>query len=158
MLKALAIAATAPTSAPASAHRGHQHDGLAAPAAAIDTNALAEISESYNAHVAPIFQAKCGDCHGSDTHYPWYYRLPGARQLIDADIHEAKVHLDISHGFPFSGHGTPLEDIREISRITQDNSMPPARYWLLHPGARLSSEEKSAIAVWAATAESLLTK
>ena len=180
----IAIALTVLTSAIASAHRGQKHpetpatsaapgtarsgaapsaadkSSPAAPAAAaaIDTQALAEVSESYDAKVAPIFESKCGDCHGSSTHYPWYYRLPGARQLIDRDVAEAKEHLDISHGFPFTGHGTPLEDIREISRITQDDSMPPVRYWLLHPGARLTPQEKSTISAWTSTAERQLTE
>jgi len=61
------------------------------------------INESYLATVKPVFRKSCFDCHSSNTNYPWYSNLPGAKQLIQNDIAEAKEHLDMSKDFPFQG-------------------------------------------------------
>lgn len=48
------------------------------------------INQEYLKTVKPIFQKSCFDCHGNTTVYPWYYKVPGVKQLIDNDIDEVK--------------------------------------------------------------------
>ena len=60
-----------------------------------------KINQAYLKIVKPIFKKSCFDCHGNSTVYPWYYKIPGIKQLIDSDIREAKRHLDFSKDFPF---------------------------------------------------------
>ena len=38
------------------------------------------------AKVAPIFEAKCWNCHSSETEFPFYARLPLAAAVIQKDI------------------------------------------------------------------------
>lgn len=141
---------------PAYAHKGHHHH-------AEDTKGEKSIPEnpadplqqklklvgvSYADKVKPIFQKSCFDCHSDHPAYPWYYRLPGVKHLIDSDIDESKEHLNLTNGFPFAGHGTPDEDLQAIADAVQDGSMPPFRYRIMHPKNRLTDEDRAAILGW----------
>lgn len=110
---------------------------------------LAEINAAYLQSVKPIFKVSCFNCHSSQTEYPWYAKLPGAKQLIESDIRESKEHLDITNDFPFGGHGDgPADDLQAIRDAVINSDMPPFRYWIMHPSSRLNSEEKKAVTDW----------
>ena len=112
------------------------------------TKQLGEINELYEKTVKPIFKVKCLDCHGSGNKKPWYYRVPGVRQLMDSDIDEAREHLDMSNGFPFSGHGSPQKDLEEIKEVISENSMPPWQYVAIHWESYLSTGERKMVLEW----------
>ncbi len=99
-------------------------------------------------NLQPLFQRACFDCHTDQTTFPWYYKLPLVKGLIDEDIKEARKHLDMSKGFPFLGHGTPLEDLNAIKEVLEKGEMPPFKYKMLHWNAGFSSEEIDSINVW----------
>ena len=113
-----------------------------------DHKTINQINESYRKTIKPIFQKSCFDCHSSKTNFPWYYKIPGIKQLIDHDIFEAKVHLDMDNDFPFKGHGTNLEDLKAIGDSIKEGSMPPFRYRILHRDTVLNQEEKRQIREW----------
>lgn len=106
------------------------------------------INSEYLKSVKPIFEKKCFDCHGNTTKYPWYYKVPGVKQMIDYDVKEAKKHLDMSKDFPFISHVTPLKDLKSIKEVTEEGDMPPLRYVLGHWDSRLSESEKQSILTW----------
>ncbi len=95
-----------------------------------------------------LFQRACYDCHSSQTNYPWYYKLPFIKGLIDDDINEARKHLDLSDGFPFAGHGLPAEDLDAIKKVLEEGDMPPFKYKMLHWGAGFSPEEIDSVTTW----------
>ncbi|MBK8204899.1 MAG: heme-binding domain-containing protein, partial [Bdellovibrionales bacterium] len=110
--KFLMIAVVAFIPGDAFAHKNHHHsEPPQAPTPQSQEALLGRINELYKFNVKQIFQKKCFDCHSQNTQYPWYYKIPGAKQLIDGDIEEAKEHLDFSNDFPFGGHGAPSEDL-----------------------------------------------
>lgn len=94
------------------------------------------------------FERACFDCHTSGTNYPWYYKLPIVKGIIDADIKEAKTHMNMSDGFPFGGHGKPVDDLVAIREVIEDGTMPPLSYRLMHWDAKPSSEESDLILAW----------
>lgn len=106
------------------------------------------INSEYVKSVKTIFEKKCFDCHGNTTQYPWYYKVPGIKQMIDYDVKEAKKHLDMSKNFPFISHTTPLKDLKSIKEVTEEGDMPPLRYVLGHWNSRLSESEKQSILTW----------
>lgn len=134
----------------ASAHNGHHHSAEAEQPAVKSgpEAAFAEINRGYEEKIKPLFAKSCFDCHSQDVHYPWYYKIPGARQLIDNDIAEAREHLDFTGGFPFKGHGEPVEDLEAIRDAVKDGSMPPFRYRLMHSGATLNEQDRQVILQW----------
>lgn len=118
-------------------------------------NRYKSINSEYLKSVKPIFEKKCFDCHANTTQYPWYYKVPGIKQMIDYDIKEAKKHLDMGKNFPFISHETPLKDLESIKKVSIDGDMPPLRYILGHWDSRLNKSEKQTIIQW--SDESILT-
>lgn len=134
------------------AHQGHHHHEevpLTHSEEEVRATKLKIIGDSYRARVKPIFQKSCFDCHSNQAAYPWYYKIPGAKQLIDSDIKESKEHIDLSNDFPFKGHGTPDEDLKAIVDEVEKNDMPPFRYRIMHPSNKLSDQDKKTIINWA---------
>ena len=107
-----------------------------------------EINKSYITLVKPAFQRACFDCHGNTTYYPWYYKIPGIKQLIDNDIKTAKKHLDFSGDFPFKSHDSPKNDLLAISKALKNQTMPPFNYSLMHGEVDFSDKEKIIIQSW----------
>lgn len=133
------------------AHQGEKHpEGQASSATQYEN--LHELHEAinfdYKKSVKAIFKTKCFDCHSSQTKYPSYYSLPIIKGFIDDDISEAKKHLDMSHDFPFHGHGNPKEDLEALRETVKKNAMPPVRYKILHWGAGLTEEDSRIILKW----------
>lgn len=134
-----------------SAHNGEHHGhGEKKPEVVSDSEEqiLGKINEEYISQVKPIFQTSCMNCHSANTNYPWYHVIPGAKQLIDYDVRESKVHLDMSNDFPFGGHGTPTEDLEAIRKAIDEKTMPPLRYRALHWSSALKPEEIKTVHAW----------
>ncbi|MFT6632237.1 MAG: mono/diheme cytochrome c family protein [Bacteriovoracaceae bacterium] len=107
-----------------------------------------KINEQYIKSVKPVFKNSCFDCHGDKTNYPWYYKLPGVKQLIDHDVKEAKKHLDFSKDFPFVSHDTPVKDLDAIGKAVRNATMPPFRYRILHGDSELTEDEVKEVEKW----------
>ena len=125
---------------------------------ASDSATLAKIDSDYQKYIMPIFKKACFNCHSSKTKYPWYYKLPIAKGIIDADIKEAKKHLEMGDSFPFAGHGGPYEDLKAIKNSIDEGTMPPFKYQIMHWKSFLGPEEKKAITQWAKDGMDLLEK
>lgn len=111
---------------------------------------LSIVNELYLIDIKPIFEMKCLPCHGatSESNLPWYYPIPGAKQLIDEDIAEAQKHVDMSNDFPFGGHGDAAADLNAIKKSIDEGDMPPFRYRLMHWGSAINSNDKEKIFRW----------
>ena len=114
----------------------------------LDRAALEEINHVYQKKVRPIFKKACFNCHTSKTKFPWYYKLPFVKGQIDADIKEAKKHLEMGDSFPFGGHGNPYDDLDAIETSIKEGTMPPLKYQIMHWDAFISKEDKKAILQW----------
>ena len=138
-------------------HGGEDHSKKKSPEVAHDSigfdskeveEVYKKINTSYLKKIKPIFKKSCFDCHSSQTTYPWYYKVPGVKQLIDSDIKEAKSHLDFSNDYPFISHDTPENDLKSIEKSVSKKTMPPKRYLWMHNNAKLSQKEVEEIKKW----------
>jgi hypothetical protein len=116
---------------------------------------LDAVKRQYESQVKPILERKCFDCHGNQTKFPWYYKIPGIKQLIEHDIKEAHEHCDMSDGFPFTMHGKLSRDLDGFLEEIEEGTMPPFRYRLVHRGANISKPEREIIEQWARAARHL---
>jgi len=119
-------------------------------------NKYKKINEEYLENIKPIFEAKCFNCHSSTTNYPFYYKIPGVKNMIDKDIKEAKKHIDFSKDFPFISHETPINDLKSLNKIGQKGGMPPLRYIVTHWDSKLSKKDKESMIEWTKNAIELL--
>lgn len=124
----------------------------------IKKQTLEAINQDYLKEVKPIFESKCFDCHSSMTKYPWYYKLPIVKSMIDHDIKEANSHIDMSNDFPFISHDTPINDLKSIKESVKKGHMPPLRYIIAHWDARLSEKDVEDIVMWSETSIRRLEK
>lgn len=108
----------------------------------------ADINQQYLVKVKAIFKRSCFDCHSSQNNYPWYYKIPGIKGMIDNDIAQAKKHLDLTHDFPFKGHDTALNDFSAILNVLAKKTMPPFGYRLMHKIAKLEQSDIKLIKEW----------
>ncbi len=111
-------------------------------------NKYMKINDNYTKNIKPIFEAKCFNCHSNATNYPFYYKIPGIKTMIDEDIKEAKKHIDFTDDFPFISHETPINDLKSLKKIALEGGMPPLKYILVHWDSKLNEDDKKAILKW----------
>ncbi len=140
------------------AHEHHQHHELPSPSTNQEKEHLQQVNEKYLEKVKLIFQKSCFNCHSNQTVYPWYSKMPGAKQLINSDITEAKKHIDMTNDFPFKGHGTPKEDLEAIAKAVTEKTMPPFRYKIMHWQSGLTKQERENVLEWTRNSLNLLSQ
>ena len=89
-----------------------------------------------------LAQRACYDCHSNETVWPWYSNIAPISWLIAHDVDEGRQVLNFSD---WTGSSRSGEGRGEIPEVIQENQMPPPYYVLLHPTARLTSQEKQTL-------------
>ncbi len=117
---------------------------------------IKQIRSRYQKEIEPIFKAKCFDCHGEMQSNPWYANLPGVKQLIERDIHDAKKHLDMSEGFPFISHSSMERNFEAFIEVMEEEEMPPFLYVLMHKESTIKLDERKKIIQWSVDSLNLL--
>ncbi len=86
---------------------------------------------------AAIAERSCVACHGNTTDWPWYSHVAPMSWLVTTDVAEGRDELNFSTWDRDAGEADDaVEEILE-------GAMPPLRYVLMHPGARLTDEERA---------------
>jgi len=83
------------------------------------------------------FMKVCGDCHSNETKWPWYSNFAAASWMVTLDVEEGRGHFNVSEWDPQNNMGG------WIAKQVELGEMPPAKYLLAHPEARLTDEEKT---------------
>lgn len=84
-----------------------------------------------------LAQRACFDCHSNQTVWPWYSQIAPISWLIYRDVTQGREHIN------FSDWNRPEhQHVDEFQEVFEEHSMPPVLYLLLHPSARLSSDER----------------
>jgi mono/diheme cytochrome c family protein len=87
-----------------------------------------------------LAQRACFDCHSNETIWPWYSNIAPVSWLLYNDAMKGRTMMNFSdwnRGYQPS--------IDEIIAVIQGGQMPPMKYLLMHPDARLSATEKLAL-------------
>ncbi len=140
-------------------HEGEEHLPVhthEAKSASITETSLHSMQSSFSQSVAPIFEAKCYACHSTKTDLPWYYKLPGVRQLIDSDVDEARTHMEMSKGFPFTSRHAIEEDFNDLRDVVEEGKMPPHLYVFMHAASKLTEDDKKTILDWIDSSKMIL--
>lgn len=87
-----------------------------------------------------LVRKACFDCHSNETRWPWYGTVAPASWLLRHDVLEGRRHLN------FSEWHRPQKEADEAAEAVRAEAMPPWFYRPLHPEARLSPDEKEALA------------
>ena len=92
----------------------------------------------------------CNDCHSNLIVWPWYTNVAPASWLIASDVRRGRAELN------FSEWGTyPIKKQQELLKETceeaSERKMPVAAYTLLHPSAKFTDGDITAVCAWTRT-------
>ncbi len=111
-----------------------------------------DISKKYNvpADVQAILKVACLDCHSNKTEYPWYSNIQPVAWWMNDHVNEGKRELNFS---TFLSRKIAIQNKKfgEIAEQVEEGEMPLPSYTYLgmHPEAKLSAEQKTALIHWA---------
>ncbi len=98
--------------------------------------------------VKSVLRQKCGDCHSSQTRWPWYARFAPASWLVEHDITEAREQMDLSRW-----ESLPDEEIlllrAVIAGVARAGVMPPSQYRFDHGDAAVTGADVKLLLAWA---------
>jgi len=96
--------------------------------------------------VAALLHAACYDCHSDETKWPWYSHVAPASWLVVSDVNEGRRHMNLSE-WPKDPERA-AKKMERMSEEIEDNDMPPGKYTLMHPEARLTTDQRKQLMQW----------
>ncbi len=98
--------------------------------------------------IAALLHSACYDCHSCETKWPWYSRIAPVSWLVVSDVNDGRERLNFSD-WPRALPERAAKRLERISEEVDDKEMPPAKYTLLHPEARLTAGQREQLIHWA---------
>lgn len=89
-------------------------------------------------HTRELAVRACFDCHSNETVWPWYSNIAPMSWLLQRDVNQGRDELNFSEW-------DREQDGDDAAETVEDGSMPPRRYLLAHPDARLNDAELAAL-------------
>jgi hypothetical protein len=86
-----------------------------------------------------LAETSCSACHSNETDWPPYAYVAPMSWLVRKDVEDGRHELNFSQ---WDERG----DAGDAADAVADGSMPPGRYTLMRPSARLSDAERSELA------------
>jgi mono/diheme cytochrome c family protein len=77
----------------------------------------------------------CFDCHSNETHWPWYANVAPMSWVVQRDVDAARSVVN------FSEFHIPYDLASYSGLSVRSGGMPPTKYTVAHPEARLTDEE-----------------
>jgi len=111
-----------------------------------------DVSTKYKVpeDVSQILRVACNDCHSNKTNYPWYSQIQPVAWWLNDHVTEGKEHLNFSNftQLPIAVQNHKFEEVIEV---IDENEMPLESYTYLglHPEAKLTEDQKTALKTWA---------
>jgi heme-binding protein len=113
-----------------------------------DPNASFEALAKPSPEIAAGLKRACSDCHSHETVWPWYSRIAPVSWIVAQDVRDGRAHLNFSNWNQPAAEAVGEAEqpgLPEMCEEVRSGEMPPRSYRLLHPQARLSQPEISAI-------------
>jgi hypothetical protein len=111
------------------------------------TNPPATRGLSAPSTVAETLRRACYDCHSNETRWPWYSRVAPISWMVARDVRRGRQEINFSDWSSYYP-ATKRRKLRWMDRALRREAMPPLRYRLFHPSARLSDEDLAALERW----------
>jgi hypothetical protein len=99
------------------------------------------------ASVVDVFGHTCINCHSEKTIWPWYSNVAPVSWLVESDVKHAREHLNLSRWDRLEAADRRLL-LTAIATVIENHEMPPHRYVVLHPEAKLSADDAIRVIEW----------
>ena len=104
------------------------------------------------ARVSSIVGEKCMACHTRGYDLPFYAKVPGIKEIIEKDYRDGFRSMDLNTELVQNKSKVAGETVlAKMEWVVQNDSMPPAKFALVHWGSRLSDQDKKLILDWVAS-------
>jgi hypothetical protein len=90
--------------------------------------------------VAAIIGRACRDCHTNQTVWPWYSSISPMSWMVASDVSRGRAHLNFSQWNIYSLEMSQVR-LKEVCGEVKAGKMPLPHYALLHPEAKLGSQD-----------------
>jgi len=111
------------------------------------------IRENVPKNIAKIFKTSCYNCHSNQTDYAWYDNIAPLSWYVDKNIKRAKFSLNFSKWGDFEPWQRRLFFQGAIMYDINTERMPPKRYLLAHPEAKISHIQREELEAWIKTVD-----
>ncbi len=115
---------------------------------AIDPTQTIESRLQVSPQAEAIFDRSCNDCHSNKTRWPWYSNVGPVSWLVISDVNDARKVMNLSEWGAYD-KDKQSRRLRGMCEQVQDGQMPLSIYTPLHPGSKLSAEDKQTLCDWA---------
>jgi hypothetical protein len=98
------------------------------------------------AEVTTLLHAACYDCHSYETKWPLYSKIAPSSWLVVSDVTDGRDNLNFSE-WPQD----PIRAAKKLERVNEEldyREMPPKKYLLMHPEARLTEAQRQTLLDW----------
>jgi hypothetical protein len=97
--------------------------------------------------VEAILRHACYDCHSNETRWPWYSAVAPFSWEIVHHVELGRKEMNFSE---WGGYypNTRQRKLEWMRRALQEEVMPPWSYRLMHPGARLTDDDRARLVQW----------
>jgi cytochrome c len=89
------------------------------------------------------------------TEWPLYSRIFPVSLMIEHDVQTARAHMNLSRWQIYEDSEKSLL-LAEIGSVVRNRVMPPRRYTMIHPEAKLTEAEVNEIYQWTRADRKLL--
>jgi len=97
--------------------------------------------------VVRIVNRSCRNCHSEQTHWPWYSYVAPMSWMIEKDVHDARLHMNLSRWQEYPTE-KQVEILARLGSEVRNHQMPLPRYLSLHPEAALSDADIRQLYEW----------
>jgi Haem-binding domain len=111
------------------------------------TNPSPKIELSAPPEIDAVLRRACYDCHSDQTRWPWYSRVAPFSWTIAHHVELARREVNFSEWGEYYP-GTRRRKLEWMKRALDEEVMPPWSYRLMHPGARLSDDDRARLERW----------
>jgi hypothetical protein len=91
-------------------------------------------------HTRELAKRACFDCHSNETRWPWYANVAPFSWVVEQDVDNARSVID------FSAWNVQYARAPYCGQTVIDGMMPPAKYVVAHPEAKLTRAEQLELA------------
>ena len=115
---------------------------------AVDERRTLSANTRLTPEVEAILRRSCNDCHSSETAWPWYSNIAPASWFLKQHVDEGRRELSFSEWASYPKRKRERK-LHEMCEQVESGEMPLKSYLPLHPGARLSDEDRRRLCEWA---------
>jgi hypothetical protein len=97
--------------------------------------------------VADVLSHACTNCHSEKTQWPWYSQVAPVSWLVENDVNHARRHFNLSRWDSLDSAEQRLL-LTAIATAIENREMPPHKYVVFHPEAKLSVDDSVQVIEW----------